>query len=65
MQIACSFFGADVGKAEIVVADYRHTKPVTKTLKNTLSGLTPWLESLPGFVPLRQIPGPTRQDRPA
>lgn len=47
MQIAHSFFGADVGKAEIVVADYRHTKPVTKTLKNTLSGLTPWLESLP------------------
>lgn len=47
MQIAVSFFGADVGKAEIVVADHGRAKPGTKILKNTPSSLSKWLQTLP------------------
>ncbi len=47
MQITVSFFGADVGKSEIVVADHGHAKPVTKILKNTLGSLSKWLQTLP------------------
>lgn len=46
MQIAVSFFGADVGKAEIVVADHGRAKPVTQILKNTPSSLSKWLQTL-------------------
>ncbi|SSW74033.1 hypothetical protein AVE30378_06387 [Achromobacter veterisilvae] len=47
MQIAVSFFGADVGKSEVVVADHGRAKPVTQILKNTPASLSKWLQTLP------------------
>ena len=67
MQIAVSFFGADVGKAEIVVADHGRAKPVTKILKNTPSSLSKWLQTLHRCLSLLRhgLTWPTAKGLPA
>lgn len=47
MQTTRAFYGADVGKSEVVIATHADAKRAVRTLKNTTTSLGKWLETLP------------------
>lgn len=47
MQTTPSFYGADIGKSEVVIARHGDAARATRTFRNTAAGLGKWLATLP------------------